>query len=107
MSLQSQDDSYAEIIVASLKSPNFWSIILGAAGIFAVVLGGSINLAFDGLKDLSLWVVMIGAGLIFLALVLSPRTLAIFLAGRKGRYGVNMAIMSVAFFLIILIANRS
>ena len=105
MSLQPQDDSYSDIILASIKSPSFWSIILGAAGIFSVVLGGSINLAFDGLKDLSLWVLMAGAGLIFLALVLSPRTIAIFLAGRKGRYGVNVAIMTVAFFVILLIAN--
>ena len=101
MSLQPQDDSYSDIILASIKSPSFWSIILGAAGIFSVVLGGSINLAFDGLKDLSLWVLMAGAGLIFLALVLSPRTIAIFLAGRKGRYGVNVAIMTVAFFVLL------
>ena len=66
MSLQPQinDDSYVEIILSSIKSPNFWSIILGFAGIFAVILGGSINLAFNDLKDLSLWVLMAGAGLI-------------------------------------------
>ena len=84
MSLQPQfeDDSYKEIIITSIKSANFWSIVLGAGGIFAVILGGSINLAFDGLKDLSLWVLMGGAGLVFLSLVLSPRSVAIFLAGR-------------------------
>ena len=102
---QINDASYAEIILSSIKSPNFWSIILGSAGIFAVLLGGSINLAFEGLKDLSLWVLMAGAGLIFLALVLSPRAVAMFLAGRKGRYGVNVAIMTLAFFVILLIAN--
>ncbi|MDC0035427.1 GldG family protein [Chloroflexi bacterium] len=102
---QFEDDSYKEIIITSIKSPNFWSTILGAGGIFAVILGGSINLAFDGLKDLSLWVLMGGAGLVFLALVLSPRTVAIFLAGRKGRYGANVAVMTLAFFIIILIAN--
>lgn len=105
MSLPSKDESYSEIILTSIKSPNFWSIILGAAGTFAVLLGGSINLAFDGLKDLSLWVLMIGAGLIFISLVLSPRSVAIFLAGRKGRYGVNVAIMTIAFFIILLVAN--
>ena len=57
MSLQPQinDDSYTEIILSSIKSSNFWSITLGSAGIFAVIFGGSINLAFEGLKDLSLW----------------------------------------------------
>ena len=102
---QINDASYTEIILSSIKSPNFWSIILGSAGIFAVILGGSINLAFEGLKDLSLWVLMGGAGLIFLALVLSPRAVAMFLVGRKGRYGVNVAIMTLAFFVILLIAN--
>ena len=89
MSLQPQinDDSYTEIILSSIKSSNFWSITLGSAGIFAVIFGGSINLAFEGLKDLSLWVLMAGAGLILLALVLSPRAVAMFLVGRKGRYG--------------------
>ena len=107
MSLQPQfeDDSYKEIIITSIKSANFWSIVLGAGGIFAVILGGSINLAFDGLKDLSLWVLMGGAGLVFLSLVLSPRSVAIFLAGRKGRNGVNVAAMTLAFFIIVLVAN--
>ena len=107
MALQPQidDDSYAKIILSSIKSPIFWSIILGFVGIFAVILGGSIHLAFDDLKDLSLWVLMAGTGLILLALVLSPRAVAMFLAGRKGRYGVNVAIMTLAFFVILLIAN--
>ena len=83
MSLQPQDDSYSDIILASIKSPSFWSIILGAAGIFSVVLGGSVNLAFDGLKDLYLWVLMEGAGLKFLVFGLSTRTIAIFLVGSK------------------------
>ena len=107
MSLQPpiNDDSYTEIILSSIKSSNFWSITLGSAGIFAVIFGGSINLAFEGLKDLSLWVLMAGAGLILLALVLSPRAVAMFLVGRKGRYGLNVAIMTLAFFIILLIAN--
>jgi hypothetical protein len=107
MSLQPpiNDDSYTEIILSSIKSSNFWSITLGSAGIFAVIFGGSINLAFEGLKDLSLWVLMAGAGLILLALVLSPRAVAMFLVGRKGRYGLNVAIMTLAFFIILLIAS--
>lgn len=107
MSLQTeqQDESYKSIIFSSVKSPGFWSIVSGTAGISSIVIGGGINLAFEALSDLSLWVLLAGAILVFLALVLSPRAIGIFLIGRRGRYGTNVAVMTIAFFVILLILN--
>ena len=102
---EQQDESYKSILISSVKSPGFWSLVLGATGIAAIVIGGGIYLAFSTLSDLSLWVLLAGSLLVFLALILSPRSIAIFLVGRKGRYGTNVAIMTIAFFIILLIAN--
>lgn len=102
---EQEDESYKSILISSAKSPGFWSLVLGATGIVAIVVGGGINLAFSALSDLSLWVLLAGSLLVFLALVLSPRSIAIFLVGRKGRYGTNVAIMTIAFFVILLIVN--
>ena len=41
----------------------------------------------------------------FLAIVLSPRAIAIFLVGRQGRYGSNIVILTIAFFVIVLLFN--
>ena len=102
---EQQDESYKSILISSVKSPGFWSLVLGATGIAAIVIGGGIYLAFSTLSDLSLWVLLAGSLLVFLALILSPRSIAIFLVGRKGRYGTNVAIMTIAFFIILLIVN--
>ena len=107
MSLQPDqtEESYLGILLSSVKSPGFWSIVSGGGGIAALVIGGAINLAFDSLSSLSLVVLLVGAILIFLAIVLSPRAIAIFLVGRRGRYGTNVAIMTIAFFVILLVVN--
>jgi len=100
-----QDEKYLAVIKTTFASSSFWSLILGVSGVFAIILGGAINLAFEELSDLSLWVLLGGIILIFLSLVLSPRAIAIFLLGRKGRYGTNVALMTAAFFIILLIVN--
>ncbi len=99
------DDSYISIILSSFKSPAFWSIVCGVIGTLSVIAGGAINLAFDELARLALWVLLAGTVLIFLAIILSPRAIAIFLSGRRGRYGANVAIMTVSFFVILLLVN--
>ena len=99
------EESYTSILLSSVKSPGFWSVVTGGGGVAALVIGGAINLAFDSLSSLSLIVLLIGAILIFLAIVLSPRAIAIFLVGRRGRYGTNVAIMTIAFFVILLVLN--
>ena len=99
------EESYSSILLSSVKSPGFWSVVTGGGGVAALVIGGAINLAFDSLSSLSLIVLLIVAILIFLAIVLSPRAIAIFLVGRRGRYGTNVAIMTIAFFVILLVLN--
>jgi|TARA_B110000263_G_C15284320_1_gene499949 ABC-type uncharacterized transport system involved in gliding motility auxiliary subunit len=98
-------DSYKSIILSLVLSPKFWSLISATAGITGVILGGAIYFAFDALSSLALWVILVGAGLLFTSILISPRAIAIFLIGRKGRYGMNAALMTLAFFIIILIAN--
>ena len=99
------EESYSSILLSSIRSPGFWSVVAGGGGVAALVIGGAINLAFDTLSSLSLIVLLVGAILIFLAIVLSPRAVAIFLVGRRGRYGTNVAIMTIAFFVILLVLN--
>ena len=99
------EESYSSILLCSIRSPGFWSIVAGGGGVAALVIGGAINLAVDTLSSLSLIVLLVGAVLIFLAIVLSPRAVAIFLVGRRGRYGTNVAIMTIAFFVILLVLN--
>ena len=105
MSTDPNNDSYKSIILSLVLSTNFWSIIATTTGITALVLGSSIYFAFESLSDLALWVIMVGSGLIFIAILISPRLIAMFVVGRRGRYGVNAALMTVAFFVIILVAN--
>ena len=99
------EESYGSIMASSFKSPGFWSTVLSITGIVAVVIGGAVNLAFDVLSDISLWVLLAGAISVLISIVLSPRAIAIFLVGRRGRYGTNVAIMTLAFFIIMLVIN--
>ena len=105
MSTDPNNDSYKSIILSLVLSTNFWSIIATTTGITALALGSSIYFAFESLSDLALWVIMVGSALIFIAILISPRSIAMFVVGRRGRYGVNAAIMTGAFFVIILVAN--
>ena len=99
------EESYRSIIISSFSSPGFWSVILSVTGLVAIVFGGAINLAFEDLADVSLWVLLAGALSVFVSIILSPRAIAIFLVGRRGRYGTNVAIMTIAFFIIMLVIN--
>jgi ABC-type uncharacterized transport system involved in gliding motility auxiliary subunit len=102
---QQNEETYLEIILSSIKSTSFWSLICGYTGIFALILGGSAYFAFEPLSDLSLFIAFIGAGLVLVSITLSPRAIAIFIVGRRGKYGINVAVMTGAFFIILLIVN--
>ena len=82
-----------------------WSFISAVVGVIGVVAGGIIFLTIDELNNFSVSVLVIGIALLALALVLSPRAAAMFLAGRRGRYGVNVLVMTVAFFAIAILVN--
>ena len=92
-------------IVDSLKSAGFWSAIGAVVGIVATVVGVVGFLTVEPLRDFAVSVLIIGLVLLFVAIVLSPRAIAIFMAGRQGRYGANLAIMTAAFFIIVILIN--
>ena len=92
-------------LVDSLKSTGFWSAIGAVVGVVAALVGVALFITVDELRNLAVSVLIIGLVLLFIALVLSPRAVAIFMAGRQGRWGANLAIMTFAFFAIVILIN--
>ena len=74
-------------------------------GIVALIAGGAMYFTVEEIREFSVTVIIIGIVLVFLALVLSPRAIAIFLVGRQGRYGSNIVVLTVAFFAIVILVN--
>ena len=102
---QDRRQSISMDLLDTLKSTGFWSAIGAVVGLVATVAGVVLFLTIDELRNFSISVLIIGLVLLFVALVLSPRAVAIFMAGRQGRYGTNVAIMTVAFFIILILLN--
>ena len=98
-------ESFKDIVVSVAGSTGVWSLIAAIVGITAIVAGGIITLTIDELENFGITLLVIGAVLIALALVLSPRAVAMFLSGRQGRYGANVVVMTVAFFTIAVLVN--
>lgn len=92
-------------VLDSLKSTGFWSAVGAAVGVIAVVIGAALFITVDELRDLAVSTLIVGLVLLFIALALSPRAVAIFMAGRQGRWGANVAIMTAAFFVIVILIN--
>ena len=78
---QEQGEGLKDLFLASARSTGFWSFVAAAVGILAVVAGGALFLTIEEIREFSITVLVIGIVLLFLALVLSPRAVAIFLAG--------------------------
>ena len=98
-------DSLKDIVLSALRSSGMWSFISAVVGVVGVAAGGIIFLTVDELRTFSVSVLIIGIILLAVALVLSPRAVAMFLAGRQGRYGVNVIVMTIAFFAIAILVN--
>ena len=99
------DETLKEILKSSIRSTGFWSAVAAVVGIGALVLGGILYPAVDEVRDFSVTLLIIGAVLLFSALVISPRTVGKFLIGRQGRFGANVVVMTVAFFAIVVLIN--
>ena len=99
------EESLSEALRSQVRSTSFWSTVAAVVGVVAVLAGGILYLSIEDIQGFSLTVLIIGAALIFVALVLSPRGVAIFLVGRQARYGTNILIMAVAFFAIVVLIN--
>lgn len=98
-------ESVQDFLLNSVKSTGFWSAVTAAVGILALVISGALYLTLEETRDFSITVIIIALVLLFLALVLSPRAIAIFMGGRQGRFGGNVIVMTVAFFAIIILVN--
>ena len=98
-------ESFRETLSASFRSAGFWSVIAAVAGVITAVAGTVLVLFIEEIRNFSIIVLITGLTLLFIALVLSPRAVAMFMAGRRGRYGTNVAIMTVAFFAIVVLLN--
>ena len=102
---QGSGDSLKDLVLSSLQSTGFWSFVAAVVGVVALVAGGAMYFTVEELREFSVTVIVIGIVLVFLALVLSPRAIAIFLVGRQGRYGSNIVVLTIAFFIIVLLVN--
>ena len=102
---QDRRQSISTDLLDTVKSTGFWSAIGAVVGLVATIAGVVLFLTIDELSNFAISVLIIGLVLLFIALVLSPRAVAIFMAGRQGRYGTNVAIMTVAFFIILILIN--
>ena len=102
---QDRRQSISTDLLDTVKSTGFWSAIGAVVGLVATIAGVVLFLTIDELSNFAISVLIIGLVLLFVALVLSPRAVAIFMAGRQGRYGTNVAIMTVAFFIILILIN--
>ena len=92
-------------VLDSVKSTGFWSAVGAAVGIAAIVIGAALYVTVDELREIAVYTLTAGLVLLFVALALSPRAVAIFMAGRQGRWGANVAIMTAAFFVIVILVN--
>ena len=105
MAAPSPGTGLIDALKGSARSPAFWSFVAAVAGIAATIIGGVGYFLIDRLTGAGLSLLVAGLILLFIALVLAPREIASFIAGRQGRYGVNIVIMTAAFFIIVILIN--
>lgn len=99
------NEKIIDVILSSAKSTGLWSFVAAIIGVVALIAGGIIYLTIEPIRDFAISVIVISLVLLFLALILSPRAVAIFLIGRQGRFGANVILMTVAFFAIFILIN--
>ena len=99
------DDNLKEIIRTSIRSTGFWASIAAMFGVLMIVAGGVLFLGISELRNFAISVLVLGIVLLMLTLVLAPRTIAIYLSGRQGKYGANVIVMVVAFTVILILVN--
>lgn len=105
MNQESNRNVVIDTFLVSARSTGFWSAIASVVGIAALLTGIIIVLTIDEIRNFGIAVLIIGLILLFVALVLSPRAVAMFMVGRQGRYGTNIIVMTIAFFAIVVLLN--
>ena len=99
------EETFAEFLLSSARSTGFWSFVAAAVGVVTILAGAIFFLAVDELDTFGRWLLIAGFALLVISVVVSPRAVALFLIGRRGRYGTNVLVMTVAFSVIVILAN--
>ena len=103
--LHTSEKSLQEFLRSSVGSTGFWSFVAAIVGMLTFVPGAIFFLGVDELRDFGLGLLLGGSVLLLLSIILSPKEVALFLVGRRGRYGANAIVMTVAVFFILILAN--
>ena len=99
------EETFAKFLLSSARSTGFWSFVAAAVGVVTILAGAIFFLAVDELDTFGRWLLIAGFALLVISVVVSPRAVALFLIGRRGRYGTNVLVMTVAFSVIVILAN--
>tara|TARA_B100000945_G_scaffold265529_1_gene224983 strand:- start:9548 stop:11245 length:1698 start_codon:yes stop_codon:yes gene_type:complete len=92
-------------ILPYITNMNYLIILLGISGTISMIFGGISYFIITEIQDFSLSIIIAGSILNLTALLLSPRSTASFIKGRRGKYGTNSAIMFVCVLTIIILGN--
>jgi ABC-type uncharacterized transport system involved in gliding motility auxiliary subunit len=92
-------------ILPYITNINYLIILLGISGTISMIFGGISYFIITEIQDFSLSIIIAGSILNLTALLLSPRSTASFIKGRRGKYGTNSAIMFVCVLTIIILGN--
>lgn len=99
------EETFAEFLLSSARSTGFWSFVAAAVGLVTILAGAIFFLAVDELDTFGRWLLIAGFALLVISVAVSPKAVALFLIGRRGRYGTNVLVMTVAFSVIVILAN--
>ncbi len=99
------EETFAEFLLSSARSTGFWSFVAAAVGVVTILAGAIFFLAVDELDTFGRWLLIAGFALLAISVAVSPKAVALFLIGRRGRYGTNVLVMTVAFSVIVILAN--
>ena len=102
---EAPNEGFVEVLKGSARTAGFWSFVSAVVGVIATATGGVAYILVDEFSGSGLFLLIAGLILLFVALVLSPKEIASFISGRQGRYGLNVVIMSIAFFTIVILIN--
>ena len=99
------EETFAEFLLSSARSTGFWSFVAAAVGAVTILAGAVFFLAVDELDGFGGWLLIAGLVLLAISVAVSPKAVVLFLIGRRGRYGTNVLVMTLAFSVIVVLAN--
>ncbi len=101
----SQSSGYHRALQIFRENIGYLQVTLFVAGLGGFVAGALVWIFFRDIADIGLIVLAIGAGMIFAGGVISWRVVMQSVLGKRGRYGLNTAIIFVAVLVMAVIVN--